>query len=199
MKKTKNIQKILLIIMAILIIAIGVYAVLIFLPNKNKIEKLSTDKTIKFDYVTYSRDTKTYKEIFDKLELTLNENEIDYNLYAEYITKLFVIDFYTLNNKISKNDVGGVQFIKESIKDNFLLNATDTVYKYIGSDINDLPVVKSVTLESIKESTYKIDDTSYTSYIVNLYWDYAKDLGYDSKATFVVIKDLEKLYIVEEN
>ena len=199
MKKIQKVQKILLIIMALLVLAIGVYAVLIFIPNKKNVQKLETDKKIKYDYVTYKRDTDVYKQVFDELESVLNKSEIDYNLYAKYISELFIIDFYTLDNKISKNDVGGVQFIKDSIKDNFLLNATDTVYKYIGSDIKNLPVVKSITTESIEESNYTIDKVNYSSYIIKLNWDYVNDLGYDSKATITVIKDSDKLYIVEKN
>jgi hypothetical protein len=39
----------------------------------------------------------------------------------------FVADFYNINNKNNKNDVGGLQFIKEEMKENFILNATDTI------------------------------------------------------------------------
>ena len=40
-------------------------------------------------------------------------------------------DFYNLENKITKNDVGGLQFIHEDMQENFLLKAKDTMYKNI--------------------------------------------------------------------
>lgn len=202
MKKINKIQKVIAVIMLLVIIGIVICMLNIFIFGKNSNNSLKKDQTIKFDYISYSRDTDIYKQIFNKLKETLDSSEIDYNKYAEYITELFVIDFYTIDNKNNKNDIGGLQFIKKDMIDNFKLNATNTVYKYIENISNrdqELPVVKSVSLTKIESSTYKIDDNEYTSYVVNLNWEYTKDLGYDSVGTFTLIKDGEQLYIVEKS
>lgn len=200
MKGLKKIQKIILIVIAILVVITAIYAVLVFIPNKNKERVIQSEETIKFDYVKNKRDTRIYKTTFNELKNVLNSDNIDYDKYAEYISKLFIMDFYTLNNKNSKNDVGGVQYIMPSMKENFILNASDTIYKYIKINDNkkELPVVKNVELDSIKKSTYTHDKTEYTSYEVSLNFTYEKDLGYETSAILVLVRDNEKLYIVEK-
>jgi len=198
MKKLDKIKKIMGIIILLLIVVIGIYAVLIVLPNRNKdIEVKETDK-IKYGYIQYSRDTKLYKEIFNELKNELNNDSIDYKKYAENISKLFVVDLYTLNNKNSKEDVGGVQYLKEELKKNFILNASNTMYKYVGREDITLPEVSSIELVNITEGKYSISNVEYNSYEVNLKWEYKKDLGYDKEGKIIVIKDGEQLYIVEK-
>lgn len=198
MKKIDKIKKIIGIIILLLIVVIGVYAVLIVLPNKGKGTEITEVEKIKFDYVQYSRDNNVYKDIFKNLKEELNKESIDYKKYAEYISKLFIIDLYTLNNKNSKNDIGGLQYLKEELKDNFILNASNTMYKYVGIDNTDLPEVNSVELVNIVDTKYSINSTEYSAYEVNLKWEYKKDLGYDKEGKLIVIKDGDKLYIVEK-
>lgn len=198
MKKIDKIKKIIGIIILLLIVVIGVYAVLIVLPNKGKGTEITEVEKIKFDYVQYSRDNSVYKDTFKKLKEELNKESIDYKKYAEYISKLFIIDLYTLNNKNSKNDIGGLQYLKEELKNNFILNASNTMYKYVGIDNTDLPEVNSVELINIIDTKYSINSMEYSGYEVNLKWDYKKDLGYDKEGKIIVIKDGDKLYIVEK-
>lgn len=198
MKKIDKIKKIIGIIILLLIVVIGVYAVLIVLPNKGKGTEITEVEKIKFDYVQYSRDNSVYKDTFKNLKEELDKESIDYKKYAEYISKLFIIDLYTLNNKNSKNDIGGLQYLKEELKNNFILNASNTMYKYVGIDNTDLPEVNSVELINIIDTKYSINSTEYSAYDVNLKWDYKKDLGYDKEGKIIVIKDGDKLYIVEK-
>lgn len=198
MKKVDNIKKIVGISILILIVVIAIYALLIILPDKNKGDETKEVDKIKYGYIQYNRDNRLYKDIFNELKSELEKETIDYKKYAEYISKLFIVDLYTLNNKNSKEDVGGVQYLKEEVKENFILNASNTMYKYIGIDDTTLPEVKSIELESVNESKYIIDGSEYESYDVSLKWDYKKDLGYDKEGKIVVIKDGEQLYIVEK-
>lgn len=198
MKKIDKIKKIIGISILLLIVVIGVYAVLIVLPNKGKGTEITEVEKIKFDYVQYSRDNSVYKDTFKKLKEELNKESIDYKKYAEYISKLFIIDLYTLNNKNSKNDIGGLQYLKEELKNNFILNASNTMYKYVGIDNTDLSEVNSVELINIIDTKYSINSTEYSAYEVNLKWEYKKDLGYDKEGKLIVIKDGDKLYIVEK-
>lgn len=201
MKKISKIKKILRIIMIVLIVVIGLY-VLLLLPNKTN--KLKEGKKIKYDYILYERDTDLYKNIFNELESTINKDTIDYEKYAEYLSKLFIIDLYTLDNKLSKEDIGGIQYIYDSFKENFSLNAKETLYKYVESNLSntrvqDLPTVKNIELVSLEKSTYKIEDKTYDSFLVKLKWDYKKDMGYDNKGTITLIKDNNELFIVEKD
>ena len=198
MKKINKIKKVIGIIICILTIIIGIYLTLVILPNNSKKSSPKEMEKIKFDYILYQRDKTIYKDIFNELKIELNKESIDYNKYAELISKLFVVDFYTLNNKTSKEDVGGVQFVKDEIKDNFILNAQNTIYKYIGISNTETPEVSSIELSNISEYNYKIEDKPYDGYEINLKWKYKKDLGYDKEGTIYVVKEGEKLVIVEK-
>ena len=186
--------------MLLLIISMVVYVVLILLPNKKT--NMSPDDTIKFGYTSYKRDTKLYKDTFDSLGKVLDKEPIDYEEYAKYLSELFIIDFYTLDNKNDKNDIGGIQFIYDDLKDNFILNASNTVYKYIknitSSKNRQLPVVSKINVSDISENTYKIENTEYSSYIVTLDWSYEKDYGYETSTKITLIKKDNKLFIVEK-
>ena len=46
------------------------------------------------------------KNAFKELEIVLNEDHIDYSKYAELLSELFVIDVFTLNNKLASTDIG---------------------------------------------------------------------------------------------
>lgn len=161
-------------------------------------------ETIKgYDYVLYEKELKNYEKEFKVLKNILEKDEIDYKDYATSISKLFIIDLYTLNNKKNKYDVGGTEFVYPNILDNYKLNVEETLYKYIiDSTDNDrkqkLPIVKEVLLESIEEIEYKIDKTKYNAYKVILNIEYEEDLGYDKKAEIISIKENNYLYIVEK-
>lgn len=200
MKKINKVQKVIGFMMLLLIISMVVYVVLILLPNKKT--NMSPDDTIKFGYTSYKRDTKLYKDTFDSLGKVLDKEPIDYEEYAKYLSELFIIDFYTLDNKNDKNDIGGIQFIYDDLKDYFILNASDTVYKYIknitSSKNRQLPVVSKINVSDISENTYKIENTEYSSYIVTLDWSYEKDYGYETSTKITLIKKDNKLFIVEK-
>lgn len=196
MKKINKIQKLILIIMGLIVIIIGIYVLNMFLNKKNN--TIETSEVIKYNYTLYKRDNDLYKEIFNKLKDVLNEDSIDYEKYAEYITELFVIDFYTLDNKTSKEDIGGLQYIYQSMRENFVLKASNTIYKHVES-LKELTNVNDIELKNIEKSTYKIDNIEYESYKIELVWEYKNDYNYDKDASFIVIKDSSQLYIVEEN
>lgn len=198
MKNINKIKRIIGIIICALIVVIGIYLVFVILPNKSKNIAPKEIEKIKFDYILYQRDNPIYKDIFNELKMELNNENIDYRKYAELISKLFIVDFYTLSNKTSKEDVGGVQFVKGEIKDNFILNSQNTIYKYIGISSEENPEVNNIELVNIGEYNYKIEDKEYEGYEVKLKWEYKNDLGYDKEGTIYVIKEGEKLVIVEK-
>ena len=184
MKKINNIKKVLRIIMLLLLIAIVVYAVLIVLPNKPSNPQGEVIDKVD-NYVLYKRDTDLYKEEFNKFKEELNGTK-DIEKCAEYISKLFIIDLYTLSNKDNKNDVGGIQYVYEASKDNFVFNASNTIYKYIND--MDRPTVSNVTLRSTEKTTYKIKDKEYEAYLLELSWEYE---NYAYTGNFIV-KTTEK-------
>ena len=155
-----------------------------------------------YGYSLQESDTELYKNEFDNLSNILNKETVNYEEYAKSISKLYIIDFYTLSNKISNTDIGGLEFIYPDSLANFKLKAKDTMYKYIEVNYNgkreqQLPEVSEVNVEEIKEDKYKIGEEEFNSYIVNANWTYMEDLGYQTSTKLTIVKDGSKLYIVE--
>lgn len=190
-----KIKKIIRIIMLVVIALIAIYAIFVAIPSKkNKDEGI---ENINNKYILYKRDSSLYKENFEKLRTILETSPVDNKEYAETIVKLFVIDFYTLDNKDENTDIGGLQYVHGNLKDNLVLNASSTMYKYIKTT-KELPKVKSITSVDTRETTYKINDKDYSAYAITINWEYDKDLGYEKQGTFIVVNDNENLSIVEK-
>lgn len=190
-----KIKKIIRIIMLVVVALIAIYAIFVAIPSKkNKDEGI---ENINNKYILYKRDSSLYKENFEKLRTILETSPVDNKEYAETIVKLFVIDFYTLDNKDENTDIGGLQYVHSNLKDNLVLNASSTMYKYIKTT-KELPRVKSITSVDTKETTYKISDKDYSAYAITINWEYDKDLGYEKQGTFIVVNDNEDLSIVEK-
>ena len=204
LNKNKLFYFVMISLILVVIIVIGVKFTLEFLvkDDKNVVTKKELDSLELYGYTLDDYDSDLYKEYFNDLKSTLNSKEVNYEDYAKEIVKLFVSDFYTLDNKNDKNDIGGIQFIYDDLKDNFILNASDTVYKYIknitSSKNRQLPVVSKINVSDISENTYKIENTEYSSYIVTLDWSYEKDYGYETSTKITLIKKDNKLFIVEK-
>ncbi len=199
MKNANKLQTIVLILMILCIAAIAIYVIITFMPKK--VNNKEQEK-IKYNYILYERDSTLYKDTFSKLKTVLGVEPINYDDYATYAAELFVIDFYTLNNKNSKNDIGGTQYLYNDVKSNFILKAKDTIYKYVGTKENrliELPVVNKIELVKVEKIEYKIKDISYEAYKVSLKWEYEKDLKYDKEGSITLIKEDNKLYVVEKS
>ncbi len=190
-----KIKKIIRIIMLVVVALIAIYAIFVAIPSKkNKDEGI---ENINNKYILYKRDSSLYKENFEKLRTILETSPVDNKKYAETIVKLFVIDFYTLDNKDENTDIGGLQYVHSNLKDNLVLNASSTMYKYIKTT-KELPKVKSITSVDTRETTYKINDKDYSAYAITINWEYDKDLGYEKQGTFIVVNDNGNLSIVEK-
>ena len=160
--------------------------------------------TIKgYDYTLKSNATKLYEDEFKALKAKL-EGDMNYDDYAVSVAKLFVIELYTINNKINKYDTGGASFVYPDGRDNYKLNVQDTIYKYVEDNTNgkrtqNLPEVSSVIVKDSKKDTYKIGDNSFEAYKINLEWSYVQDLGYDKTGEIILIKKDKNIYVVEKN
>lgn len=210
-------KKVTLIILAVLIL-IGIGVVLYLYRGQltgnvtKKKETKAVEKIKGYDYTLEKRDTKLFKDNFYKLKEVLSEKDVDYKKYAEYLSKLYIIDLYTITNKNSKYDVGGSEYVLESARENYELKVRDTMYKYVEDKSNNrtqnLPEVSSIKLKNIKESEFELGKSDeskesksgekFDSYEVELTFDYKEDLGYDTKATVILIKQDNKLYVVEQ-
>lgn len=197
MKKNKK-KKWLLVLFIIFIILIASIVLLCLSKEETNTAIVVKHSMEEYPYSLDERDTDLFEEEYDYLVEILTSEEIDYELYAEQISKLFIIDLYTLNNKISKYDVGGIDYLEDSIKSNFSLKVEDTLYKYISTlDSELLPEVFEISITSISGDTIIYNEISYEGYYVTLNWDYVEDLNYDTTGEIIIILEDDLLKIVE--
>lgn len=199
----KKKYKISLIVIVILIIIIGVIVALKFFRKTENSDPVKVVDSIEnFAYTLDDRDTELMNNTYNELKNVLSDNEVDYEKYAELLAKLFVIDLFTMNNKVNRYDVGSTEYVYPNSVENFKTNVEDTIYKTMennsdGKRKQNLPEVISVDDGEVSTSTFDIEDTTYDSYVVKLNWSYETDLGYDNQATITLIELDDKLYIVE--
>lgn len=203
LNKNKLFYFIMISLILVVIIVIGVKFTLEFLvkDDKNVVTKKELDSLELYGYTLDDYDSDLYKEYFNDLKSTLNSKEVNYEDYAKEIVKLFVSDFYTLDNKLTSSDIGGVEFIPSDMVENFKMHAGDTMYNHVktniyGDRVQKLPIVKSVEVTNIENITYTYKDKEYSAYKVSARWEYQEDLGYKNNEIFTLIKDNNKLYIV---
>ena len=201
--KKKKIILITIILLLIVLLAIGGYFGYKTI-NKNKDAIGGTvvvEKIDKHGYTLEEDAPAIYKDLFKELQKVLNKDEVDYEEYAKLVAQMTAVDFYNLDNKVSKNDIGGVQFIYSPYKENFVLEASETVYKYIEHNLykdrtQQLPVVDSSYVDSIKTEKYQYkkikDDEAYS---VNVKLTYKKDMGYPSNVVLKVLDNGDKLEV----
>jgi len=202
----KNIIKLIFGILLISVVFILIFVCYTKFFNKEDVTLSEEKKVVKeiteYGYKLEDDETTLYKETFEELVNILENDEVDYENYANVIAKLFVIDFYDLDNKITKNDVGGLQFIYSTRVENFNLNAKNTIYKTIENNIykkrtQKLPKVTEVTINSTEKTTFKFRNESKEAYLVKLTITYAEDLGYQSEVSVTLIHEDKKLSIAE--
>lgn len=205
MKLKKNVKRILLIILIILlaaVVALAVYKTY----NKSKVKEVKVvDKIEKYGYKLKETKPEAYKKMFKELKEILSKDKVDEKAYAEKISEMFIYDFYSLDDKLAKTDIGGVDFLYPEVTENFLINAQDTYYKYVESNIYNnrtqtLPVVKKIEIkETTNEAFAYQDKTDENAFIVNVTWSYEgeKFNDYQTEAKLVFIHDDIKLCLVE--
>ncbi len=198
-KKKKRVIMILLVII-ILVIVIGF---LIFRHHESGASEPITrvvDSIDKYGYTLDDRDTTLMKDTYKELKEVLNAQEMSYEEYAKNITELFIIDLFTINNKKNKYDVGGSEYVYPDAVANFKLNVENTIYKTVKTKEEknkDFPEVKSIDVANVTTGKYSIGEDEYDSFIVEVTWEYQKELGYDKKATVTSILKDDYIYIVE--
>lgn len=168
----------------------------------SQVEILDTIKD--YDYTLNENDSAYFKKEFKKLKKELEKSKINEENYAKLVSKLFVIDFFSLNDAINKNDVGGKQFVYTDYQDSFIKYAKDGIYKYVENNIYGdrkqvLPSVKLVEIDDIKqdEVTFKNGITDNNAYYITLTITYDKDLEYQNKASLILIHNDKKIEIAK--
>ena len=174
-----------IIVVLIVLVLVALISFLFHTPSTKPTYKV-IDNIKNYSYTLDDRDSKLMQDNFQDLKKILESAEIDYEEYAKKLSSLFIIDLFTLNNKDSKYDVGSTEYVYAPILDNYKLNVTDTIYKYIGEFAkNEYPEVNKINDVEVSPTTYKYQEEDKEGYLVNITWDYTKDLGYYKKGEII--------------
>lgn len=206
-KKTKlNYKRAIIVIITLVVVILALLLAFQFLTGnkKNKQNPVKVvDSLEKYGYTLEENETSYYKGLFQSLKEELKKDDIDEENYAKLIVQLFCADFFNLDNKLSKNDIGGTEFVYESYRSDFEKYARESIYHYVESNLygerkQELPVVKEVTIISIEQKSHDyLEMTDKEAYVVDAEITYQKDLGYQQTATFYLVHQDHKLEIVE--
>ncbi len=192
----------LILIFLLLIVASIIATLSIFKDDEPKTKNTTNvvSNIEKYGYTLDDRDSKYMEEEFNNLRKILSSSEIDYDAYAKSLAKLFVIDFYTLNNKINKYDVGGIEYIFSDKVNDFKMQAMDTIYNDIIDNtykdrVQELPEIAEVEVLDVTKDSITLNDEEKEAYKVTMKYTYQKNLGYDEEGTVYLVSDNKKLEI----
>lgn len=207
MKVKKKVKKIIIGVVVVALLVLLGFVIYKSVTNKEpEVKEVKiVSKIDEYGYNLKENKPQAYKDMFKELEEILKAKEVDEEAYGKKITEMFIYDFYSLEDKDAKTDIGGVDFVYPEIRENFLQNAQNTYYKYVESNIygnrsQKLPVVKDIEVSSFEKAPFaygeKTDENAYTAAVT---WDYtdATFNTYQKSATLKFIHDGKKLCLVE--
>lgn len=205
MKLKKSVKKKLIIFFVIVLSIVAIYIYLNCFDKKKKVKSTITSEIKEYGYVVKDTQNDAYKKEFKNLEKVLTGKKIDEEAYVKSISKLFIIDFYSLDDKLAKTDIGGKEFVHELELEDFLEKAQDTMYKYVENNLygerkQTLPIVTSVEVGKVEKVAYEYKDKKdENAYQVEVTWTYKEKTaeGYQTKATLYFVHEDKKLYLVE--
>lgn len=194
---------ILIILFMILIYSVGgiYYIEYVYKDNNEPVVK-NLVEIEGYPYSLKSNASKLYIDEFNMLKDNL-ENNYNEEEYIKSISKLYIIDLYSLKNKLNKYDIN-VDFIYPDIVSNYRLNIENTLYKYLennsdGNRNQELPVVSNVIIDEILDEKYSLNKENVPCKKVKVTIEYENDLGYDKSGTITLVKQDKYYYIVEYN
>ena len=193
---------IIILVLILSILATYIFSHFVFKYKKTTSFSKVVDKISKYDYTLDERDSKLMREKFKELKKVLKADDVNYDEYAKLLSQMYIIDLYDVNNKVNKYDVPCLEYIFEDEHDKFKKMIKNEFYsKLIDNSNNDrkqeLPTITKISLDSIKETKFTINEIDYDGYQATLSWDYDKDLGFDKKAEVIVVKSNDKMYVAK--
>ena len=203
MKKRRMKKKPIIIAILLLLVIIGASVYFIFFNKEETevIEVKNVDTIEGYGYTLSENATEYYKSLFQELKDVLSEDDVDEEAYAELVVKLFLADFFNLDNKISNSDVGGLQFVYEDFREDFTSLASTSMYKHVESNVygdrdQDLPIVSSVLAEKQDNQSFTYgDNVDENAYVYNFTITYEEDMGYQEEGTITLIHSNDKLEV----
>ena len=204
MKRKLSIKKIVVFYIYILFAILIIFGIVqIFSASKKTVDVEIVDTIDDYGYVLDDKATSYIKSLFEELSKVLKEETLDEKAYAEILCKIFITDFYTLDNKLNKNDIGGLRYVYTDFVNDFSSLAQNSIYKTVknnmyGDRVQELPVVSEVVINGVENKQFKYNDKTFdNAYYINASIKYDVDLGYASNVDIVIVKNNNKLEIAK--
>lgn len=196
-----------LVILFLILCILGTYlcSKYVFTGKKTKSFSVVVDRIKDYNYTLDERDSKLMKEKFKELKKVLkNKSNVDYKSYSELLAQLYILDLYDIDSKVNKYDIPCLEYIKKEEVEKFKKMIKEDFYSKLedNSDKNrkqELPSIKSISVISNNESTFKVGNDEKKSYVIRLEWEYNKDLGFDKKSEVTTIVEDNKVYVVKHS
>lgn len=206
--KKRKVRTSIIIILLLIVVALIMTYCIMDIVNSLKSEdqkEVQVLESIKgYNYELNENDSEYFKKLFKQLKKELESNEIDEEEYAELVAKLFVVDFYSLEYAINKNDVGGKQFVYSDYQEDFVKFAKDSVYDTVENNVygkrkQDLPNINSVEIENIEKNSYNSDGdfSDEDAYYIDVNITYDEDMDYPTTCSLIIAHSNDKLEIVK--
>jgi len=205
-KSKKRVKGFVITLIILVLVSVGGYFLYtkVFNKKKEKVEIKILDSLDEYGYSISDNDTKLYTDEYKVLKEVLKEKDVDMEKYATEVARMFVIDLYTLDTKVNKYDVGGIEYFYKDKRDMYSQKVIDTLYKTMidnsyGDRKQTLPEVKSIETVSTEETKYLLGKEVVDGYLVKVTWNYKEDLGYDDEGSVIVVRDngSNKLSVVD--
>ena len=157
MKLKKKAKVIIFIILLIIIAIISLLVYKTYFKEEKAKEATVINEIKEYGYTLKSNKSAAYKKEFENLITILNNDSVNEEDYVKQISRMFILDFYSLSDKVANTDVGGVDFVHSAAVSNFLEKAEDTIYKYIENDMYGkraqvLPTVDEITISDVSQT-----------------------------------------------
>jgi len=203
-----NKKKLIITICITIILLITTLIIAYFINKDNDIKQEEVEEVKKidqmsnYDYYLEETSTEYYKKLYNELKEILNQEEVNKEEYAKKISQLFVTDLFTLDNKITSNDIGGLQFIYTDFKEDFIKIAKNTMYANVESNIyndrnQELPTVTKTEVISITKGEFSYNNETYESYEIKVNIEYEKELDYPKEYNLILINNDKYLQVVK--
>lgn len=207
MKGKKRVNRKIRMIVAVLIVSLFVLigSQLLKSDKSKKVQNVVKieEKIEDYGYELAENETDYYKSLFKNLKAVLNNKPLNEEKYVSLVGQLFLADFFNLNNKLSKNDVGGLQFVYSDFREDVAKFAKEGIYHYVENNMygdrkQKLPIVKEVSVLKIEQlEIHYLDTQDKEGYRIDFKITYEEDLGYQTATTLYLVHSNDKLEIVK--
>ncbi len=174
------------------------YVIIRGISNRDQTQDIIKGNASNDFYSLRTNATDYQKTVYAQLSESLKANPVNDSAVAGLVAQNFIADFYTWSNKLTSNDVGGLQYLDSSIKTWVYAQATNTIYNNLSTYLANNTVKDTLTVSAstalITAIDYEFNGVLVSAYSVEVNWQYLPSTvvnvsNYEKSSTVTVIRD----------